>query len=158
VEQRPADRKSVKYRDHIVSLATDVRRGLDYIETRADIDAGKIALMNISTSFRGLILGAVEARYRSAAFLGYGVYKSQLDYIPEANPIYFAPHIRIPKLMLNGRYDEDFPFKAAAAPLYRLLREPKMLELFDGGHVPPLEVAVPAINRWLDETLGPVGY
>jgi serine/threonine protein kinase/formylglycine-generating enzyme required for sulfatase activity len=157
-EQRPADRKSVKYRDTIVSFAIDVRRGLDYLETRAEIDAGKIALMNLSTSTRGLILGAVEARYRSAVFLGYGVYKFQLDNIPEANPINFASHIRMPKLILNGRYDEDFPFKATAEPLYRLLREPKMLELYDGGHIPPLEVSVPVINRWLDETLGAVRY
>jgi serine/threonine protein kinase/formylglycine-generating enzyme required for sulfatase activity len=158
VEQRPVDRKSVKYRDAIVSFATDVRRGLDYLETRADIDAGKIALMSLSASFRGLILGAVEARYDSVVFLGYGVYKRQLDYIPEANPIYFAPHIRMPKLILNGRYDEDFPLKAAAEPLYRLLREPKRLELYDGGHIPPLEVAVPITNSWLDETLGTVRY
>ena len=157
-EQRPADKTSVKYRDQIVSLATDARRGLDYLKTRTDIDAGKIALMNPSTSSQGLILAAVEPRYRAAVFPGYGVYKSQLNYIPEANPIYFAPHIRMPKLMLNGRYDEDFPFKAAAAPLYRLLREPKKLESYDGGHIPPLEVAVPAVNRWLDETLGAVRY
>jgi hypothetical protein len=158
VEQRPADRKSVKYRDAIVSFITDVSSGLDYLETRADIDAGKIALMNVSSSFLGLILAAVEPRFRAAAFPGFGVYKRQLDYILEANPIYFAPHIRMPKLTLNGRYDEDFPFEAAAEPLYRLFREPKRLELYDGGHIPPIEVAVPAINRWLDESLGTVRY
>src|SRR5262249_45418456 len=118
----------------------------------------KLALMNFSTSFQGLILGAVEPRYRSAVFGGYGIYKRQLENIPEANPINFAPHIRMPKLILNGRYDEDFPLKAAAEPLYTLLREPKRLELFDGGHIPPLEVSVPTINRWLDETLGPVSH
>src|SRR5262245_17346597 len=37
VEQQPTDKTSVKYRDRIVSLATDVRRGLDYLETRTDI-------------------------------------------------------------------------------------------------------------------------
>ena len=60
--------------------------------------------------------------------------------------------------MLNGRYDEDFPFKSAAEPLYKLLREPKRLELFDGGHCPPAEVSVPIVKRWLDETLGEVKY
>jgi hypothetical protein len=36
------------------------------------------------------------------------------------------------------------------------LREPKKLVLYDGSHTPPIETAVPAINGWLDETLGSV--
>ena len=46
---------------------------------------------------------------------------------------------------------------ARALPLWNLLREPKELVLVDGsGHVPPLEARVPAINEFLDRTLGPV--
>ena len=42
------------------------------------------------------------------------------------------------------------------APLYKLLPEPKRLVLFDGGHFAPLEIAIPLVNGWLEETLGPV--
>ena len=28
--------------------------------------------------------------------------------------------------------------------------------VFEGGHLPLVEVSTPAINAWLDETLGPV--
>ena len=41
--------------------------------------------------------------------------------IAAANPINFAPHIRAPKLMVQGRYDEDTPLRTAAEPLFKLL-------------------------------------
>ncbi|HKQ74765.1 MAG TPA: hypothetical protein VJ810_13820 [Blastocatellia bacterium] len=66
--------------------------------------------------------------------------------------------ISAPRLSGYDDLKTEIPIKAAAEPLCRLLREPKRLELYDGGHVPQLEVAVPVINRWLDETLGTVRY
>ena len=59
-------------------------------------------------------------------------------------------------MMLQGRYDEIFAWKTETEPLYKLLREPKRLILFDGGHAPPMELFAMTIDRWLDETLGPV--
>lgn len=76
--------------------------------------------------------------------------------IAEANGANFAPHILAPKLMINGRYDEAIPFRTEAEPLYKMLRGPKQLVLVDHGHIPPLEVSVPAINNWLDDKLGTV--
>ena len=87
-----------------------------------------------------------------------GVAPRLLKRVPEANPIYFAPHIRAPKGMISGRYDEVWPFKSASEPLYKLLPEPKQLEVFDGGHSVPLEVSVPILTAWLDKTLGPVRH
>jgi hypothetical protein len=40
--------------------------------------------------------------------------------------------------------------------LFKLLREPKRLVLYEGGHIPPIEFFVATMNAWLDETLGPV--
>ena len=38
------------------------------------------------------------------------------------------------------------------------MSEPKELVLVDGGgHLPPLEARIPAINDFLDRTLGTVG-
>ena len=152
----PPDRASVAYRDEQVRDATDLRRGLDYLETRPDIDLSRLAFMNISISRQGIVFSAVEPRYRAVVLLSSGLYPAQQSYVAEANPVLFAPHIKAPKLMLNGRWDEDFAFKTEAEPLFKLLSEPKRLELYDGGHVPPVEIAVPVVNRFLDETLGPV--
>jgi len=90
--------------------------------------------------------------------VGAGVRKSYVQWIPEANPINFAPHILAPKLIVHGRYDENLSLKTEAEPLYKLLREPKRLVLYDGGHVPPFEFFVTTINGWLDETLGPIKH
>lgn len=40
--------------------------------------------------------------------------------------------------------------------MFRLLREPKRLHVYEGGHVPPMEIAVPMTTRWLDQTMGAV--
>jgi pimeloyl-ACP methyl ester carboxylesterase len=60
-------------------------------------------------------------------------------------------------LILNGLYDEVHPPETRAKPMFALLPEPKRLEVVETGHLPNLEIRTPVINRWLDETLGPVG-
>jgi serine/threonine protein kinase/formylglycine-generating enzyme required for sulfatase activity/pimeloyl-ACP methyl ester carboxylesterase len=151
------DRTTAEYREMIVNRITDIRRGLDYLETRDDIDPKRIAFFAPSAGARiGLILAAVEDRFACVFLQGAGVVKEDLSTIPEANPINFAPHIHGPKLMMHGRYDEDTPLTTQGEPLFKLLREPKQLVLFEGGHVPPAEVQVPLINKWFDQNLGPV--
>jgi formylglycine-generating enzyme required for sulfatase activity len=147
---------TVAFRQRAVTESIDVRRGIDYLETRSDIDPARMAFMNASISWQGILFSAVEPRYRSVVFLSDGLYPDQAAWIPEANPVNFAPHIRAPKLMVNGRWDEDFAFKTEAEPLFKLLSEPKRLELYDGGHIPPPTQLVPAVNGFLDRTLGPV--
>jgi hypothetical protein len=39
-----------------------------------------------------------------------------------------------------------------------LLKDVKALELVNSGHIPPIEIGVPLINKWLDESLGPVKF
>jgi serine/threonine protein kinase/formylglycine-generating enzyme required for sulfatase activity len=152
----PPDTSTVEYRELIVNRITDVRRGLDYLITRDDVDARRIVFFGPSSgAIIGLILAAVEDRYASVFLQGAGV-RYDPQRIAEADPINFAPHIRPPKLMLHGRYDEDTPLKTRGEPLFKLLREPKRLILYDGGHIPPLEFFVTTMNTWLDETLGPV--
>jgi eukaryotic-like serine/threonine-protein kinase len=150
------DRGKVEYRDQVVNWITDLRRALDYLETRGDIDMSRLAYHGASADGIKLILPAVETRYRTVVLWGANVEKSDTGIISEANPINFAPHIRGPMLMIHGRYDEANPLKFDARPLYKLLREPKHLEIYEGGHRPPIEVLVPMMNRWLDEKLGPV--
>jgi len=91
-------------------------------------------------------------------FIGGGIdERLSLSALPEASSINFAPYIKPPKLLLNGRDDEEDPWLTRALPLWNLLREPKQLVLVPGaGHIVPLETRVPAINRFLDQVLGPV--
>lgn len=147
---------TVEYREQVVNWITDERRGLDYLATRDDIEASKLGYLGPSGGGSKLILLAVEPRYRSIILSGAGAKKYQAQYIAEANPLNFAPHIRAPKLMLHGRYDEADPLKTEAEPLFKLLREPKRLVVYEGGHIPDISVLMHLLNDWFDETLGRV--
>jgi len=151
------DSRSDEFVDYVVRRVTELRRGLDYIETRPDLDHERIAFMaNSAGNWTGVILTALEPRYRSVLFVGTGIRPRSISDAAAANRINFAPRIAPPKLMLHGRYDENMPLKSEGEPLFRLLREPKRLQIYEGGHVPPTDVYVPAVKKWLDETLGAV--
>jgi len=155
--RRVPARSSVQFRQELVFHATELRRALDYLETRPDIDRTRLAYVGLSKgSGSWLPFAAVERRFRSVVLLGGGIDEEFVSVLPEANSINFAPRIAAPKLLLNGRYDEEHPWERRGLPLWRLLREPKRLEIVEGGHIPPAEARVPVINRWLDETLGRV--
>ena len=49
------------------------------------------------------------------------------------------------------------PLRTATEPFFKLLSEPKLLTLYDGGHVPSLEVLMSTTMPWLEEQLGRVG-
>ena len=153
----PLSPSTVEYQERIVSRITELRRGLDYLATRKDIDASRIAFVGPSAGAQlGLMLSAVETRYRAVIMVGAGLPVRTVEWMSAANPANFASHIRPPKLMLQGRFDEDTPLRTAAEPLYRLLAEPKRLVLYDGGHVPSLDLQVTTISSFLDEIMGRV--
>ncbi len=153
----PPRRSTVKRREELVAHTTDLRRGLDYLASRGDLDMSRIAFYGFSQGTEeGFIYAAVENRYRSIILVAGSLPASNPAWLPEITPANFAYHIIAPKLMLNGRYDEVFPLKTDIEPLYKFLREPKRQFLYDAGHSPPLEIIVPVVNSWLDETLGPV--
>src|SRR4030095_3490819 len=78
------DPATVEYRERSVNWITDVRRGLDYLETRNEIDPSRIAFYGPSAGSRiGLILGAVEPRYRSICLVGAGGIKEDVQTIAE---------------------------------------------------------------------------
>jgi len=150
---------TVGERDERIIHVAEFRMGLDYLETRDEIDATRIAHAGFSWGAcnTAVVLVAVEPRIRSTVFIGGGVEPVSLLALPEANAVNFAPRVRSPVLMLNGLYDEVMPAETAAKSLFALLPEPKRLELVEAGHLPNLEIRTPIINGWLDETLGPVG-
>jgi formylglycine-generating enzyme required for sulfatase activity len=151
------DSRSPEYADYIISQITDLRRGLDYLETRHDIDSKKIGLVAPSAGANlGIVLAAVDHRYASVVYLGAGVRARDLTVTAAASRVNFAPRVSEPKLLLQGRYDEASPLRTEGQPLFDLFPEPKKQVIFEGGHIPPVEVAIQTVNEWLDETLGPV--
>ncbi|HSG07367.1 MAG TPA: SUMF1/EgtB/PvdO family nonheme iron enzyme [Longimicrobiales bacterium] len=155
---QPPEPISVRFRDEMVRHATELRLGIDYIETRDDVDPDKLAYVGLSFGAGSrLAFSAVDDRYKAVVYIGGGIDERVKPTLPEADNVNFAPYVSVPKLLVNGRNDEEHPWYTRALPLWNLLSEPKELVLVDGGgHVPPLEERIPAINGFLDRTLGPV--
>jgi pimeloyl-ACP methyl ester carboxylesterase len=150
---------SVRFRDLMVLHATELRRGLDYLATRPDIDVHRLAYVALSWGAGSrLPLAAVDDRFRAVILMGGGIdERVSGPALPEASAPNFAPYIKPPKILINGGDDEEHPWLTRGLPLWNLLREPKQLLLVPGaGHNPPLEARVPAINQFLDKWLGPV--
>jgi cephalosporin-C deacetylase-like acetyl esterase len=147
------------YRDHIIMIAKDLRRSVDYLESRRDIDAAKIGYLGVSFgAAQAPVFLAVEPRIK-AAMLDSGGFSLRHD-PPEVDRINFVPRVRTPVLMLNGRFDTAFPLESAQLPFFRLLGTSavdKKHVLFDAGHgnFPYREKIREALD-WFDKYLGPV--
>ena len=153
----PPDATTVEYFDRVSERMIDLRQGLEYLNTRAELDPSRVAIVAPSAgSALGLILAAIEPRYRAVVMIGAGLPSTVSALFAAANPSLFAPHILMPKLLVQGRYDEDTSLRTASDPLLKLLVEPKRRVLFEGGHVAPIEVNMSVTIPWLDETMGRV--
>ncbi len=93
---------TAEFADFVAIRLGDLQRGLDYLQTRPDIDMTRMAAVAPSAgSALALILGAIEPRYRALVFIGAGLPASYRAITTSANPIYFAPHIKAPKLLAS---------------------------------------------------------
>ena len=79
---------------------------------------------------------------------------------PEIDPFNFAPRVRVPTLMINGRTDFHYPMETSQLPLFRLLGVPpehKRHAPLQGGHIPDnLHDLLREALDWFDRYLGPV--
>jgi hypothetical protein len=149
--------ESVAHRDEIVEQGIEFRIGLDYLESRSDIDMERLAYFAVSRGAASrLPFAGIDDRFSAFVLVGGGIDERFLPTLPEVDPVNFAPHLLGPTLLVNGRQDEEHLWLSRGLPLWNLLSEPKTLELVDGaGHIVPEEVRIPAINGWLDGVFGP---
>jgi len=146
------------YKEHVIQWAKDLRRSVDYLKSRSEIDSDKLAFFGFSWGGRlgGLML-AVEERFKTGILYiaGFRFQKQK----PEVDPFHFVSRVRIPVLMLNGRYDSFFPHETAQVPLFKLLGTPeehKRHLVYDSGHSVPKDQLIKESLEWLDRYLGPV--
>jgi predicted Ser/Thr protein kinase len=146
-------------REMLIAWSKDLRRSIDYLETRPDIEMSKVAFGAVSRGAGvAAFLVALEPRIKTVVLVSGG---SWLKVAPEVDPWNYAPRVTIPVLMINGHSDFAFPLESSQLPLFRALGTPakdKKHVLLDGGHATP--VAQPDLIKayldWLDQYLGPV--
>ncbi len=149
-------RASLGHRDLVIQNVKEVRRTIDYLVSRPDIDAQKLAYYGFSWGAReGVNITAVERRFRASILMAGGFDNSR--FAPEADQINFAPRVVVPTLMINGREDFRFPYEESQLPMFQALgSQEKVHHIIKSGHVPPrLEIVKPILD-WLEKYLGPV--
>jgi dienelactone hydrolase len=139
--------------EYRVQLVKDVSRSIDYLETRSDIDSGRLAYYGMSWGGGlGPIITAVEPRFRTSVLLAGGVMEQGR---PEVNGVNYVTRVTLPTLMLNGRYDRGLD--TTIKPAYDLLgSRDKKLVLDETDHIPSANLFIRETLGWLDEHLGPV--
>jgi dienelactone hydrolase len=141
----------------MVQEVKDIRRSIDYLRTRPDIDSNKIAYMGMSWGAgMGTIIPAVEDRFKASVLIAGGL--SGLGR-PEACDINYVSRVRTPTIILNGKYDVFCPPETSSKPMFDLLGTPpenKRLILYETDHIPPRVEYIKETLAWLDNYLGPV--
>jgi serine/threonine protein kinase/formylglycine-generating enzyme required for sulfatase activity/dienelactone hydrolase len=146
------------WRDHVIAWSKDLGRSIDYLETRPEIDRNKLAYQGVSWGgVMGTVLPAVENRIKVCVLVvgGFNLQKS----LPEVDELNFAPHVTVPVLMLNGRFDFFCPVETSQEPMFRMLgtpREHKRRVVYGTGHNIPRAELIKETLDWLDRYLGPV--
>jgi eukaryotic-like serine/threonine-protein kinase len=149
----------VANRDLRIQRTNDVRRTMDYLETRHDVDRDRIAYYGVSLggAMAPYVL-ALESRFRCALLFG-GILTRAVA-TPEVEPQNFQARVRLPVLYVAGRDDFMVPFETAQREYFDLLGTPpaqKRHYVFEGGHVPTqFNDVVREMLQWLDEWMGPV--
>ena len=139
----------------------DLARSLDYLATRPDLDTTKLAYLGVSMgAAEGVIFGTLEQkRLKTVLFLDGGYFLDKP--VTGGDQADFAPRLKVPLLMVNGRYDFSFSLERAQSPLFAMLGTPAA----DKKHVvldTPHDVRakrpemIGAVLPWLDRYLGPV--
>ena len=152
------DAGPVVQRDAKFQFAKDAFQSIDYLESRPEIDSTRIGYYGTSFgAWWGIFPLAFETRLKAAVLNGCGLLTIPLP--PEVDIFNFAPRVRLPVLMLSGKYDFAYSLEGQTKPLFNLLGTPsqdKKQSLFDGGHVFPLQATISETLAWYDHYLGPV--
>jgi len=152
--------RSDRYRELAVSWVRDAKRTIDYLETRSDIDVGRLAYLGFSWGGRmGAIVPAVEPRIKAVILKSGGLASGWAR--PEIDQLNYVGRVTQPVLMLNGRFDAIEPVEHSQRPMFDALGTAKELKkwiVYEDGHAMPShrnEVAREAL-AWLDRYLGRV--
>jgi formylglycine-generating enzyme required for sulfatase activity/dienelactone hydrolase len=147
------------YTEHVVQWIQDLRRSVDYLATRRDVDLTKLAYYGFSWGGSiGSIALALEPRLRLGVFLDGGIWPGEA--FPEASDTTFAPRVSVPVLMLNGSGDSFFPLETSQKPLYKLLGTPEQhkktlrYDSYHGVLALHRNEVVKEILNWLDQYFG----
>jgi dienelactone hydrolase len=168
---RPLIAFSAEDREVFVQAVVDLRRGVDLLTAREDVDPARLGYVGFSYGATlGAMLAAVEERVTAYVIIGGSGWlttflrrmsddppsaevERYLQLMAAVDPI---EHVRsaAPAALFfqNGRQDQGTPQEEAAA-LHEAASEPKLVRWYDGGHDPGPQ-ARRERAEWLGERVG----
>jgi len=168
-------------RKGIIQTIIDLRRAVDYLETRPEIDKEKIGYVGGSMGgIFGAIFIGVEPRIKAAALLVAGgnmslmirkskhhtmpairryleaegiSYEEIQRFLDPVDPINFIDKFSPRPVVFHlGKYDEIVPAEAGEQ-LYKKAKEPKNVYWYDSGHNLPLDLVLARVLDFMDKEL-----
>jgi cephalosporin-C deacetylase-like acetyl esterase len=129
-----------------------MRRAIDYLETRPDVDTKSLSYYGYSWGGNvGPIALSVEPRLK-VGILNQSGLSGTVQY--DIQPEHYLPRVRQPVLQFNGRFDMVFPYSTSAKPFFDLLgAEHKKHVMEPTGHFVRNSVIIGETLAWLDEYL-----
>src|SRR6266446_10535437 len=174
------DDKPEAVRANYGATVIDLRRGIDLLQARADVDSNRLAYVGHSTGAQwGAILSAIDKRVKAAVLMGgipteatillesddpefvdfrKNTPKEQIDKyfktIGVMDAINYVPYAApTPLLFQFARYERYFN-EAAMLKYARAARQPKIIEWYDTGHdLNDLQALIDRAN-WLQRQIG----
>ena len=148
----PSLGRGVEYRDQFVRWMREMRRSIDFLETRADLDMNALAYYGFSWGGRlGAPALAIEPRFKAGILNQTGLGSLRhYDTLEE----HYLPRVTQPVLQINGRFDSDFRLEESANPYFEMLgSEHKKHVIGQSGHFVPMKTVIGETLAWLDEHL-----
>jgi formylglycine-generating enzyme required for sulfatase activity/cephalosporin-C deacetylase-like acetyl esterase len=149
---------SHEYSENVVMWIQDFRRTVDYLESRDDMDLGRLAFFGYSWGgWNGPIVLSLDERFKTGIFVSGGIPPTLAR--PEASSANFAARVKVPVLMISGQHDVVRPVETFQTPMFESIGTPeaqKRHAILDGGHLPPQDQLVRESLEWLDRYLGEV--
>jgi serine/threonine protein kinase/formylglycine-generating enzyme required for sulfatase activity/cephalosporin-C deacetylase-like acetyl esterase len=135
---QPFEASMAEHREHTIQWVSELRRSVDYLESRDDADPSRIGFQGISMGAAWApTFMALEPRLNVGLIIVGGFLVVNQPLPPEVDPFNFASRVRAPVLMLNGRHDAIFPYETSQLPLYETFGTPEEDKLhltFPAGH------------------------
>lgn len=150
----------ITYKEINIKKVKDLKRTMDYLLSLKDIQQDKVAFYGVSAGGGGgSLVMAIEDRLSTAVFVVSGL-STRIEKLPETDRANYLPRISKPILMLNSKYDWNYPYETSQKPFFDLIGTPekdkKMILYEESGHQLPWKAVMKETLKWYDQYLGKV--
>ena len=139
-------------RNERVATILDLRRTVDYLMTRDDVNLERLIYYGLSWgAMTGPIALVAEPRFKAGVFVSGGYWNWERKVQPEISTFQFARHVKQPVIMINGSGDRIFLLQESQLTLFGDLTNPQNDHRpLPCGHTIPPELIMQEMLPWLE--------